>query len=150
MEQLLITEDLIEQKLTEYGFGDEAASDHDSMLAAVCKCFDAEISEQYSTSDFYLYEDESADGYTLYVATNDPDRLSVNRDVHQYEYELSNIIKDNIRASHKLYVEDMNADYFIEAINELFEEVQEDIREQIIDDLREDGYIMEDDIEDED
>jgi len=72
-------------------------------------------------NDFYIYEESTADGYPVYVATEDPNNININDDVYYYDGDLSTAFVDAVvEFKHKnFYIDDIAADWLEEAITEL-------------------------------
>ena len=77
---------------------------------------------------FYIYEESTADGYSVFVATEDPSNINVNEDVHYYDSDLTNSLTEAIRAleyldkeGQNIYIDDINSEFVEEAMEELYE-----------------------------
>ena len=72
MSKKLITDELINEMLEARGFGEKQINDEDLAREAVLKHFNVEFTDDYSgNADFYIYEESTADGYSVFVATHD-------------------------------------------------------------------------------
>ena len=96
-----------------------------------------EISISTDISDFenvdcHIYTESSADGYDLYICTNDPREPSLCEDVYYYDHDLGARFRDQIRWGDKTFYidESIYEDcYFDDTLLELFAEYIEDIIE---------------------
>ena len=71
MKEKLITDELINEMLEAKGFGEKQINDEDLAKEAVLKHFSVEFTDDYSSSaDFYIYEESTADGYSVFIATS--------------------------------------------------------------------------------
>ena len=144
----LITDELINERLENIGFGEKQANDQDLAINSVLKHYNIEFVDNYNRdSDFYLYEEQTADGYSAYVATHDMNTVYVNENVYQYEHGLSEPLYDFITNCNgcgefpsKISVDDLCADYIDGVIEQLFEELAFRYEEEIIEDLLIEGY----------
>ena len=89
---------------------------------------------------FYCYEETTADGYTVYIATNNPDSVCVGEDIHYYENDLSDEIAEAIQEGYNMYIDDLDWYPFMEAVEESYENMVNDIKEEIENELIEKGY----------
>ena len=95
--------------------------------------FDLEISDDYhmmNSMDCAIYSESTADGYDVFIVTNDPTNVSVCEDVYYYDHDIGNAFRDQIRwGDTKFYIDDyMYEDCYIEdQLLEMFEEYVHDI-----------------------
>ena len=96
-----------------------------------------EISISTDISDFEnvdctIYNESTADGYDVYVITNDPRNVSVCEEVYYYDHDLANQFHEQMRYGDRTFYVDgdiYNDCYFEDKLIELFEENVEDIIE---------------------
>ena len=151
MSKKLITAELINKKLEVKGFGDYQANDEDLAKESVLKHFNIKLTDDYSSSaDFYMYEESTADGYSVFVATHDQSVVNVNENVYYYDSDLSGALVDFMKFSNGdeedpevVYVDDLNQQFIDDAIVQLFEYLSERFEEEIIDELTDEGYELE-------
>ena len=94
-----------------------------------------EISISTDISDFenvdcHIYTESSADGYDLYICTNDPRNPSLCEDVYYYDHDLADKFRDQIRWGDKTFYidESIYEDCYIEdQLIEAFADNVEDI-----------------------
>ena len=141
MSKKLITDELIEEKMISYGFGETNSHDEDYIRELILTHYDAELTDQWQQNcDYYIYEESTADGYSVFVACYDTSSISVNEDIHYYDGELSNRLQDAIRDGGEIYVDDLHQDFIDDAIRELYLYLAEKFEEQAIDELEDEGY----------
>tara|TARA_Y200000002_G_scaffold327609_1_gene290778 strand:+ start:749 stop:1225 length:477 start_codon:yes stop_codon:yes gene_type:complete len=95
----------------------------------------AGISISHNVNDFEnvdctIYNESSADGYDLWVVTNDPRNPSICEDVHYYDHDISDKFEEQIRwGDRTFYICEYVYDdcYFNDKLVELFAENVEDI-----------------------
>lgn len=152
MSKKLITDELINKRLEAKGFGEKQINDEDLAKESVLKHFGVEIIDNYSSNaDFYVYEESTADGYSVFVATHDQSVVNVNENVYYYDSDLSDALVDFMKYSNGdendpevVYVDDLNQQFIDDAIVQLFEYLAERFEEEIIDELTDEGYEYED------
>ena len=148
MKQKLITDELINEMLEAKGFGEKQENDEDLAKEAVLKHFGVEFTDDYSSSaDFYMYEESTADGYSVYVATHKPESISINENVYYYESDLDDALEEFIKYSNGdednpeiVYVDDLHQGFIDSTIERLFVYLAERFEEEIIDELKDKGY----------
>ena len=109
MSTKLITDELIEQKMISYGYGETNSHDEEYVRELILKHYDAELTDQWqSNCDYYIYEESTADGYSVFVACYDTSSISVNEDIHYYDSDLSGKLQDAIKDGFEIYVDDLH------------------------------------------
>ena len=138
----IITDELIEQMLDKRGFSEDATEE--SMLCAVQDYYDTELVDEWPNyADYWVYTESTRDGYEVFVATHNPDRISINEDVHYYENDLAGELEYAIADGGKIYVDDLDAYYVTEAVRECYDYLRDRLTEEIEDELIYDGYVRE-------
>jgi hypothetical protein len=141
MSKKLITDELIEEKMISYGFGEVDSHDEEHTRKAVLDHYDAELTDQWQENcEYYIYEESTADGYTVYISTHDTRNICVNENVHYYESSLSEELQDAIKNSGEIYVDDLFQDFIDDAIQEMYLYLAERFHEQATDELQDEGY----------
>ena len=136
-----ITDELIEQKMISYGFGETDSHDEEYVRKLILKHYDAELTDQWQQNcDYYIYEESTADGYSVFVATHDTNSVCVSEDIHYYDSELSDRLQDAIKDGGEIYVDDYYQDFIDDAIQELYVYLAEHMHSQAIDELENEGY----------
>ena len=96
-----------------------------------------EISISQDVSDFdnvdcHIYSESTADGYDVYVCTNDTRQPSICEDVYYYDNDLADAFQEQVRCGDKtFYICDSIYEdcYFDDTLVEMFVEYVEDIVE---------------------
>jgi hypothetical protein len=86
----------------------------------------------FDNVDCHIYSESTADGYDVYMCTNDTRNPSICEDVYYYDNDLCDAFKDQIRWGDKtFYICDSIYEdcYFDDTLLELFSEYVEDIIE---------------------
>jgi hypothetical protein len=134
-------EEKLEEKMTSKGFGEIDSHDEEHVMKVVCKHFDLELTDTWQRGcDHYIYEESTADGYTVYVSTHDGDGdICVSENIFYYDNDLSAELKqaiyDNDHGDVKIYlsmlydneywIDDTIRDIYIELV-ELYTEMSKD------------------------
>jgi hypothetical protein len=149
MSKKLITDELINERLEAKGFGEKQINDEDLAKESVLKHFNVEFTDQFSEdADFYMYEESTADGYSVFIATYNLSSVSVNENVYYYDSDLGDALEEHIRYSNGdeenpeiIYVDDLYQQFIDDAIVQLFEYLAERFEEEVIDELKDEGYV---------
>jgi hypothetical protein len=151
MKQKLITDELINEMLEARGFGEKQINDEDLAKEAVLNHFNVEFTDNFTSSaDFYIYEESTADGYSVYVATHDTSSISINENVYYYDSELGDALEEFIKYSNGdehtpevIYVDDLHQHFIDDCMGQLFEYLAARFEEDIIYELKDKGYVYE-------
>ena len=103
--------------------------------------YHSEITDDWNISaDFHIYEETTADGYTVYVATHDDRNINVAENVHYYDNNLGEELTQAIVDGCVIYISDMEEFYVQDSIRELYLTLAEKKEEEITIDLIDQGY----------
>jgi hypothetical protein len=152
----LITPELINERLEAKGFGEKQADGEDLMYKSVLGHYDHKLIDEWDDdADYFIYEESTADGYSVYIATANPRQINIGEDVYYYDSDLGEMLAEAIKWGNgdpeypeKIYVDDLGAQYVQDAMEQLFEELSYRFEEEVIDELKEEGYEYEDEDED--
>ena len=145
-----ITDELIEERLKKRGlssYDGYGAEDEDADYKKLCKHYDLEILDRWhQRADYFMYTETTADGYEVWVATEHPNGdVSINEDVHYYDSDLAEVLMEWIRyGGATIYVDDIEAYYVNDALERMFDNMIEIIKDEIIIELQDEGYEHED------
>ena len=70
-------------------------------------------------ADFYVYEDTTADGYSIWVATSTPNHVSINDDVYYYDSDLDDVWDEILKKGGLIYTDDLESYLLIDALEKL-------------------------------
>ena len=150
----IITPELINERLEAKGFGEKQTENNDAVRKSVLKHYGYKLTDEWpnhNNADFFIYAESTQDGYEVYVATANPERINICEDVHYYDSELSDILAEAMRYGNgdtdypeTIYVDDLEADYVGQAMQDEFQYLADRIEEEVIDELKEQGYEYED------
>ena len=132
----LITDALITQRMADKGWIEGCDDEH--AKNQVLAYYECEITDNWRNPDFSVYEESTADGYSIWIATDDDKSINVNEDVYYYENELTDVVYDAIADYSNIYCD--NYDFVEDAITRHYEDLLCRIEEEIIDELLNEGY----------
>ena len=137
----------LEDKLIKKGFGEIDSHDEEHVRSVVCKHFDLELTDDWSNDcDHYIYEEDTSDGYTVYVSTHDMKTVNVSENVYYYDNDLASSFKqaiyDNDHSDVKIYLSMLNdGEYWIdEAIGDIYIDLVELYTDECKDELADEGF----------
>jgi len=130
------------------------------LIELVKDYYDLDISHEindFENTDCAIYEDSSADGYSLYIVTNNTRHISICEDVHYYDHNLANAFEEQVRYGDQTfyidasiyddsYFDDKLVSMFVDRVEEIIEELKTDITEEELKSLKEE-YGIEDEEE---
>ena len=108
----------------------------------------------WSNVDCRVYNESSADGYDLWVVTNQPNHPIICEDVYYYSHDIADAIREQIRYGDETfyiddciyedcYIDDMLVEVFNEFVEEIIENDELDITLEEINYLKEEYGITE-------
>ena len=121
---------------------------HEKMIDAVKKYYGITIDENaYQSADIYAYEETTVDGYSVYVVTNDMNRVCISEDVYYYDSDVAEAIMEQINYSNgdcTLYADQYFLDdiYFDDVLLEAFSDIAESIYDEIMNEDGDYGFDM--------
>ena len=147
-----ITDELINERLEAKGFGDKQSENEDVAKQNVLNHYGVELTSDWTNrASYYIYEETTKDGYSVYVATDDTDNISVCEDIYYYDGDLGDVLEEQIKYSNGdedypeiIYVDDLYQNFIDLAIENLFIYLSERFEEEIIDELKDEGYEQQD------
>ena len=138
-----LTEELIQERLEEKGIGVPHETPYLDKYEKVLEIYDAEITHDWDNNcTAYFYEESTADGYGVYISTEDDRNININEDLHYYESDWFNKLADYITNGCRVYIEmGYEEEYQVQEVFEaLFEEWYMEMYEEIEDKLKDEGY----------
>ena len=142
-----ITDKLINERLEKLGFGDKQANDEDLARKNVLDHYHVKLTDNFQDGDFNIYEESTADGYEVWVACHDINRVNICEDVYYYDSDLAEVLIENIKWSngsenyeHVVYISDLDLGFVDEAMENLFVYLAYRFEEEVINKLVDEGY----------
>lgn len=142
MSKKIITDELITSELEKQGYFDFHDMNENKAWSMLQAHYDCEVDDQWRNKhyDFYCYEETTADGYSVYITTSDPDSICISEEVHYYENDLSDEIVQAIQDGNSMYIDDLDANYFMYAVEECYDKMIEKLQNEMEEQLINKGY----------
>ena len=130
------------------------------LIELVKNYYDLDIShnvEDFENVDCTIYEESTADGYSVYVVTNNTRSVSVCEEIYYYDHNLTDAFEEQVRYGSQCfyidasiyddsYFDDKLVSMFVDRVEEIIEELKSDITEEELKSLKEE-YGIEDEEE---
>ncbi len=100
--------------------------------------YECEVTDQWQNPDFSVYEESTADGYSVWIATANDKSINVSEDVYYYENELTDVLYEAIPDYSNIYCD--NYDFVEDAITRHYEDLMCRIEDETVDELLDEGY----------
>ena len=142
-------ENKLEEKMISKGFGEKDSHDEEHVRKVVCKHFDLELTNDWSTDcDHYIYEESTADGYSVWISTHDAQgSICVSENVFYYDNDLSKELKqaiydNNYGTDAKIYISMLfDEEWWIQdTIQDIYLELVELYTDECKDELEDEGW----------
>ena len=138
-----ITDKLIDDRLKEQGLLHVSDMDHDEMLVKLQAEYDFDIVHEWNQgAQMYFYPESTADGYEVYIASENESNPYIGQDVYYYESDWFEKLPDAVYDGLTIYIEEyaMGESALTYAVEELYEELYETKQTEIINELKDKGY----------
>ena len=139
-----ITDELISEQMSKLGYDDTKFHDEEYIQDKVLEHYEATITDEWKDHmDFYMYEESTSDGYSVFIATHDPANININDDVNYYTNEFRTILVEVIEMGNnepEIYIDSPSECWVGDAMSQLFEGICENIELQAIGNLIDLGY----------
>jgi len=136
MKNKYITDELITQRMSEKGWIEGCDDEH--ARNQVLAHYDCEVTDQWQNPDFSIYEESTSDGYSVWIASADTNRININEDVYYYDGDLPDVLYEAIPDYNRIYCD--CEDIIEDAITRHYEDLLCRIEDEIIDELIDEGY----------
>lgn len=144
----ILTDDLILEKLADNNVYPPEDLDYDKKINVIKDHFDFSISSDWGNPDMMFYTETTADGYEVYIATEDDRKPSVNDDIYYYESDWLEKMADAMTDGRDIYFQDYDDDAenyeFQEVIDEVYDDYFNDKKQEVENELIDEGYEWED------
>ena len=137
-----LTHGLIQQRLSERGVVEAHQLDTEDQYRAINEHFEFDIDTSWSGSyDIMFYPETTADGYEVWIATTDDRSPSTGEDVYYYESDWLEKMPDAMTDGQRIHFDLDFDDYnFQEVVEEVYEHYYNDKKEEVENQLIEEGY----------
>ena len=144
----ILTDDLILERLADNNIYPAYDLDYDKKINAIKDHFDFSISSDWGNPDMMFYTETTADGYEVYIATEDDRKPSVNDDIYYYESDWLEKMADAMTDGRDIYFQDYDDDAenyeFQEVIDDVYDNYFNDKKQEVENELIDEGYEWED------
>lgn len=139
----ILTDELIETRLRKINVLEREDLDHDYMLKTIANHFDFKITSDWvNTPDYMFYTETTADGYEVWIATDNDRNPNVNEDIYYYDSDWLEKMPDAMTDGATIYYDQLDDEEyaFQEVIEEVYDEYYNDKKKEIENELIEEGY----------
>lgn len=136
MKNKYITDALITKRMADKGWIEGCDEEH--ARNQVLAHYDCEITDQWQNPDFSIYEESTADGYSVWIASDNTNNISINEDVYYYDNDLTDVLYDCIPNYNRIYCD--CEDIIEDAITRHYEDLLYRMEDEVIDELLNEGY----------
>ena len=119
-----LTEELIHERLEDNGMTEPNETSQEDRISKINSHYCCSIITDWDKCDAYFYTDTTADGYEIWIATEQEGNVCINEDVYYYETEWFEKLADYLRDGCRVYIDSYSQDEygFEEVIEALYEE----------------------------
>jgi hypothetical protein len=138
-----LTGELLERLLAEDGVTVAEDTSFADMLSKASKHFDFTITDDWNVNaTYFFYTETTADGYEVWIATDNERNPNINDDVYYYESDWLEKMQDAMTDGNNIYFQELNDDNynFEEVILNVYEEYYNDKKQELEEKLIDDGY----------
>ena len=139
----ILTDSLLEELLAQDRVTLPEETSYDVQLDKIQGHFDFTITANWPNNpDIMFYTETTADGYEVWIATDDDQRPSVNDDIYYYESDWLEKMEDAMTDGLSIYFQELDDDNyeFKEIVYNVYEEYYNDKKQELEDKLIDDGY----------
>lgn len=144
MSKKILTDDLIIEKLNDKGIEEPGNLDKDAMIDILTEHFDCKLifGDWPTYADFWFYTSTTADSYDVYVAATHDGNPNLYEEVYYYESDWLSELPEQITLGNTVYLDSEAEDSyeFTEALEEAYEDYWNDKKEEVEDELIDEGY----------
>ena len=142
MSKKLLTEDLILKKLFEKGIKEPGTFDTEDVLDDLLEYYDSELKSDWGSANMYFTTMSTADGYELWLATEDEERPYFEQDVYYYESDWLEKLPQAIFDGLTIHLDEYHRDdyAFQDAIEAVYDSYWNDQKQEIENELIDEGY----------
>ena len=137
----LLTEEMVQDALKQLGLTEEQLVIDDCKVSdKIMEHYDCRISDRWEEQDLYIYEESTADGYSAYICTHNPNSICINEDVYQYEQstDVINRFEEAIRNGQSIYCDD--EDFIEQVCDGMIDTFLDDVRADVEMEFHDKGY----------
>jgi len=138
----ILTDELIETRLRKANVLEPGGLEHDYMFDCVQKYYEFKITNDWGNPDIMFYTETTSDGYEVWIATNNDRNPSICDDVYYYDNDWLEKMPDAMYDGASIYYDQLDDEEyaFQEVIEEVYDEYYNDKKQEIENELIEEGY----------
>ena len=143
MSKKLLTDDLILSKMAEdHGAVPPEDIDTEDKYRKIQEHYDFSIDSDWKGHyDMQFYTETTADGYEVWIATEDERSPYINEDLYYYDSDWLDKMPDAMTSGYNIYYDIDFDDYsFQDAIETVYDDYFNEIKEEVEQELIEEGY----------
>jgi hypothetical protein len=148
MSDKILTDDVILEIMFEKGIQEPGTIDKYEAREIICEHYDCKILDEDwpSYADWFFYTSTTCDDYEVFVAANHDGNPSLYDEVYYYESGWLDELGEQLRHGNTCYCDASAIDSyeFEEVIEDLYETYWNEMKEEVENELIEDGYEWED------
>ena len=116
--------------------------EHDYMFDCVQKYYGFKITNDWGSPDIMFYTETTSDGYEVWIATDNERSPSICDDVYYYDSDWLEKMPDAMYDGASIYYDQLDDEEyaFQEVIEEVYDEYYNDKKQEIENELIEEGY----------
>lgn len=138
----ILTDELITTRLRKANILEPGGLDHDYMFECVQKYYDFKITNDWGNPDIMFYTETTSDGYEVWIATDNDRNPSICDDVYYYDSDWLEKMPDAMYDGASIYYDQLDDEEyaFQEVIEAVYDEYYNDKKQEIENELIEEGY----------
>ena len=142
MSKKILTDELIATRLRKANVLEPGGLEHDYMFDCVQKYYEFKITNDWGNPDIMFYTETTSDGYEVWIATHDERSPSICDDVYYYDSDWLEKMPDAMYDGASIYYDQLDDEEyaFQEVIEEVYDEYYNDKKQEIENELIEEGY----------
>ena len=142
MSKKILTDELIATRLRKANVLEPGGLDHDYMFDCVQKYYEFKITNEWGNPDIMFYTETTSDGYEVWIATDNDRNPSICDDVYYYDTDWLEKMPDAMYDGASIYYDQLDDEEyaFQEVIEEVYDEYYNDKKQEIENELIEEGY----------
>lgn len=142
MSKKTLTDELIETRLRKANVLEPGGLEHDYMFKCVQDYYEFKITNEWGNPDMMFYTETTSDGYEVWIATDNDRNPSICDDVYYYDTDWLEKMPDAMYDGASIYYDQLDDEEyaFQEVIEEVYDEYYNDKKQEIENELIEEGY----------
>ena len=142
MNKKILTDELIATRLRKANVLEPGGLEHDYMFKCVQDYYEFKITNEWGNPDIMFYTETTSDGYEVWIATDNDRNPSICDDVYYYDTDWLEKMPDAMYDGASIYYDQLDDEEyaFQEVIEEVYDEYYNDKKQEIENELIEEGY----------